>query len=279
MSQPSPLAGATLVSAMWSYAATVLQPARAVRQALPGLPRRVQGEPPAGVPAAGAGPHFSRLHPDPVLLDEPTGHDDLVREFDRSAEVYAAYVQPFSQPIFDEALDTLDRWLRPDARVLDLGCGPGRELLRVARRVPGGEVVGVDLAAGMVVTAHRAARAHGLHTCAFFQADASDLPAAFDGAFDLVYSSLAHHHFPEPAATAAAALRVLRPGGLYAIIDPGPAWYTALSAPLAAWADPGWVGFHTPGEFRRLLAGAGFARVSWQELLPGFGLALGQRGA
>ena len=121
------------------------------------------------------------------------------------------------------------------------------------------------------------ARAHGLDNCAFFQADVGDLPRGFTGKFDLVYNCLAHHHYPDPAAAAAEVLRCLRPGGVYCIVDPGPAWFTALSAPLARWADPGWIGFHTPDEFRRLLAGAGFARTAWVELLPGFGVAVGQK--
>jgi ubiquinone/menaquinone biosynthesis C-methylase UbiE len=226
----------------------------------------------------GLGPHFSLRHDAPVLLSGRTKHDHLVEEFDRTAEVYAEFVQPFSRPIFDEALDKMSGYLKRDSRVLDAGCGPGRELQRVARLVPGGEVVGVDLAAGMVVTAHRAARACGLDNCAFFQADVGELPAEFDGQFDLVYNCLAHHHYPDPAAATAAALRVLRPGGVYCVVDPGPAWYNALSAPVARWADPGWIGFHTPRQFRRLFEESGFERTCWVDLLPGFGLAVGQKG-
>jgi len=121
------------------------------------------------------------------------------------------------------------------------------------------------------------ARAHGLDHCAFFQADVGDLPAEFDEAFDVVYSSLAHHHYPDPPAATREVLRCLRPGGLYCVVDPGPEWFTTMSAPLAKLSDPGWIGFHTPAEFRRLFEAAGFARTSWRELLPGFGLAVGQK--
>jgi SAM-dependent methyltransferase len=271
------LAGATLVNAMWWYAGTVLNPARALRQAgLAGSPT-VQGETPLEPPRPGLGPHFSGLAPAAEDLDRPSGHEPLVAEFDRMAEVYELYVAPFSRPIFEEALAALRPWLVEDARVLDAGCGPGRELRQVARLVPRGEVVGVDLAAGMVAAAARACHAHGLDNTAFVRADVGDLPDTFTDAFDLVYSVLAHHHFPEPAAAAAGAFRCLRPGGLYAVIDPGPAWYNRLAAPLARWADPGWIGFTTPGKFDGLLREAGFSRVSWQSLLPGFGLALGQK--
>ena len=267
-----------LVGAMWSYAAQVLYPAQWLRRT-GGLPRSDWiGDPPTDVPARGLGARFSRDHDHPVLLEAETEHGHLVVEFDRMAEVYDAFVRPFSTPIFDEALAELAAFLRSDSRVLDAGCGAGRELQRVARVVPNGEVVGVDLAAGMVNAAWMDARAHGLGNCAFFQSDVGALPDAFVGSFDLVYNSLAHHHYPEPASAAASVHRVLRPGGVYCVIDPGPAWFNALSAPLAKWADPGWIGFHSPEEFIALFHRAGFARAAWRELLPGFGLAVGQKG-
>lgn len=277
-SSENAVAGAYLVGAMWWYAANVLRPVQALKRAGLPLSSRVIGDEPEVLERPGLGPLFSVRHEAPVLLSERTKHDHLVEEFDRTAEVYAEFVQPFSRPIFDEALEKMSAFLARDSRVLDAGCGPGRELQRVARLVPEGEVVGVDLAAGMVVTAHRAARACGLDNCAFFQADVGELPREFDGGFDLVYNCLAHHHYPDPAAATAAALRVLRPGGIYCVVDPGPAWYNALSAPIAKWADPGWIGFHTPEQFRRLFGTAGFVRTAWLDLLPGFGLAVGQKG-
>lgn len=265
-----------LVGAMWSYAANVLRPAQELKRR-GALVEPTLGEEPADLPRRGLGPWFSTRHERPVLLGRATEHDHLVDEFDRMADVYAAFVRPFSGPIFDEALAVIARWLPSDARVLDAGCGSGTELERVARQVPGGEVVGVDLAAGMVNAAWRNARAHGLDNTAFFQADVGELPRAFTGKFDLVYNCLAHHHYPEPAKAAAEVLRCLRTGGVYCIVDPGPEWYTRISAPIAKWADPGWVGFHTPDEFRALLGAAGFVRTAWIGLLPGFGVAVGQK--
>jgi demethylmenaquinone methyltransferase/2-methoxy-6-polyprenyl-1,4-benzoquinol methylase len=235
------------------------------------------GEHPVDVPERGLGPWFSSRHEAPVLLDAPTEHDQLVEEFDRMGEVYDAFVRPFSEPIFAEALATMADWLRPDARVLDAGCGAGRELRAVARLVPNGEVVGIDLAGGMVNAAHRAARAHGLDNTAFFQSDVGELPDEFTERFDIAYNCLAHHHYPDPPRATREILRCLRPGGVYCVVDAGPAWFTALSAPLARWADPGWIGFHTPDEFRNLFTEAGFARTAWRELLPGFGLATAQK--
>lgn len=269
-------AAAALVGAMWLYAETVLRPAQMLKRTGLYIPR-VIGSEPEKLNRSGLGPKFSIKNKAPVLLDRGTEHDHLVKEFDKMSEVYAEFVRPFSEPLFEEGLAVIKRYLRPDDRVLDAGCGPGRELQQVARLVPEGEVVGIDLAAGMVNTAHRAARAFGLRNCAFFQSDVGDPPAIFTDQFDLVYSCLAHHHYPEPSAASTAIFRCLRPGGLYCVIDPGPAWYNAISAPLAKVADPGWIGFHTPDEFSTLFRNAGFVNTAWFEVLPGFGVAAGQK--
>ena len=267
-----------LLGAMYWYAGAVLYPVHALRRASL-LPRpRLRGEALLPLPRPGLGPHFSRLYPEPVLLDRESPRYHLVEEFDRVADIYHLFVEPFSRPIFSEALPIIDSFLARDARVLDVGCGSGRELCRVARQVRRGEVVGVDLARRMVMAAHRMARARRLGNCAFFQADAADLPASFTRAFDLVYSSLAHHHYTDPAGAARSALRCLRAGGLYCVIDPGPAWFNAISTPFTKLGDPGWVGFRTPQQFRRLFERAGFVRTCWVEILPGFGLAIGQKG-
>ena len=255
----------------------MLYPAKALRRSGIRVVGPPVGEEPAGLPRPGLGRHFSKSRPRPVLLEEPSENRHLVEEFDELAEFYEVLVRPFSTPIFDEALAVIRRYLAPDSRVMDAGCGPGRELRRVAALVPGGEAVGIDLAAGMVKVAHPSALARGLDNCAFFQADVSSLPRGFRGRFDVVYSCLAHHHYPDPHAAAEGVLRCLRPGGVYCVIDPGPAWFNALSAPLGWLADPGWIGWKRPEEFRALLEGAGFARTCWIPLLPGFGLATGQR--
>jgi ubiquinone/menaquinone biosynthesis C-methylase UbiE len=274
---PKQAAEAYLVGWLWWYSASVLYPARLLRLGGVSVVGGPLGEQPVDLPQPGLGRRFSNENSEPILLDEPSEHDHLVEEFDELAEFYELLVRPFSTPIFDEALRVMGRYLAPDSRVLDAGCGPGRELCRVAALLPQGEAVGVDLAAGMVDVAHAAALERGLDNCAFFQADVGSLPRRFDRGFDLVYSCLAHHHYPDPAAAAANVLRCLRPGGVYCVIDPGPAWFNALSAPLARFADPGWIGWKTPEEFRALLDGAGFVRTCWIPLLPGFGIAIGQK--
>ncbi len=77
-----------------------------------------------------------------------------------------------------EALD-----LGPGARVLDVGCGPGRHAVEFARR--GIQVVGIDLSPDFLRIARRRATEAELRV-SFFQADARELP--FDSEFDAVIS-------------------------------------------------------------------------------------------
>ena len=69
--------------------------------------------------------------------------------------------------------------LEPEMRVLDVGCGPGRHALALARR--GIEVVGVDLSPEFVRLAGDAAAAEAL-PAPFVERDVRDLD--FDGEFD-----------------------------------------------------------------------------------------------
>lgn len=267
-----------LVQAMHLYSALVFAPYASGR-ATGLIGRSTLGSLPAPPLAGhkGLGPHFSKLHDRPVLLTHATEHDALVAEFDRMGEIYDAYVRPFSTPLVDAAVREMAPFIRADSRLLDAGCGAGRELCRFSQMVPDGEAVGIDLAAGMVNAAHRAARAKAFDNTAFFQADVGDLPAEFTDRFDLVYSCLAHHHYPDPPAATREIFRALRPGGYYMVIDAGPDWFVESASPLALWADPGWIGFHTPEEFISLFSEAGFQNAGWIDLLPGFGIACAEK--
>ena len=103
----------------------------------------------------------------------------------------------------------------PDgARVLEVGCGPGRLSILLARRY-GLDVFGVDLDPAMIDRARaNAARGGGEHDRepSFLVADVASLSFP-DRSFDLVVSTLSMHHWADPAAGLVQIGRVLRPGG------------------------------------------------------------------
>ena len=78
-------------------------------------------------------------------------------------------------------LETLG--LPPGARVLDVGCGPGRHAIALAEA--GLSVTGVDVSSRFLDLAARAARKAGVRA-AFFEVDARQMP--FDDEFEAVIS-------------------------------------------------------------------------------------------
>jgi SAM-dependent methyltransferase len=109
----------------------------------------------------------------------------------------------------------------PDAaEVLEVGCGPGRLSLRLARR-HGLDVTGVDLDPAMIERARTNAGRPGdrdVRRPSFLVGDVASL-AFPDGSFDLVVSTLSMHHWADPTAGLAEIGRVLRPGGRALVWD------------------------------------------------------------
>ena len=109
----------------------------------------------------------------------------------------------------------------PDgARVLEVGCGPGRLSIRLARQ-HGLEVTGLDLDPAMIARARantdRAANRGGRRP-EFLVGDVAAL-AFPDRSFDLVVSTLSMHHWADPAAGLTEIGRVLRPNARALIWD------------------------------------------------------------
>ena len=112
---------------------------------------------------------------------------------------------------------------------------------------------------------------------AFFQADVGVPPAAFEAYFDAVVCCLAFHHYPDGAAAVRAFHKVLRPGGMVFVADPGPKWFNDMSREIAKLTDPGFIQHRTGVEFQMLFREAGFQSVYWVEALPGIGITVASR--
>jgi SAM-dependent methyltransferase len=272
MSVGRPFLDQAMAMALLSWRVHVFEPVRLLRRLGLFVPATLGEALTPGVYGRG-GRGLSQQYPEPMLLlEEPQGYQD-VREFDRLARLYEAVVRPFSDPIVEEVLRLMQP-LSPSARVLDPSSGPGGSALRLAQRVPEGEVVAADLSRGMVETAWRAARQSGRENMAFFQADVARPPQVFEGYFDAIFCCLSFHHYPDGQEAARAFRRVLAPGGRAFVADPGPAWFNELARPFALLADPGFVRHRTGEEFLRLFTEAGFSSVSWVEVLPGIGVTV-----
>lgn len=112
--------------------------------------------------------------------------------------------------------------VRPDARVLDVGCGVGRWSCRLAAR--GARVTGVDVSAVMLEQARRRAAAHGVGTrCRFLRQDLAALRAG--GWFDLIVGVTVLQHILDTQALRAAVQRLaahLAAGGTLILLEAAP---------------------------------------------------------
>ncbi len=142
-------------------------------------------------------------------------------------------------------------------RLLDIGCGTGRESAALAKRC---SVVALDLSPAMV--AHAAAGHRGpLWLCG----DAENLPLA-DNSVDAIFSSLALQWCEHPGAAFAEMRRVLRPGGCAWIATLGPQTLHELRAAWAAVDDATHVNeFAAREPLERLIGRAGLRVEAWQE--------------
>ena len=111
------------------------------------------------------------------------------------------------------ALLTAAVTLRPGARVLDVGCGTGALLGKLAQ-TQDIDCYGVDIEPQMIAVAAR--RHPGMD---FQVVTATDLPFE-DATFDAVIACMAYHHFADKTGFAFEAARVLRPQGVLYICDP-----------------------------------------------------------
>ena len=177
----------------------------------------------------------------------------------------SARLQRQADELAADSRDLLDRvGLRPGQAVIDLGCGPRGILDLLARRVvPAGRVVGLDADPAHAAMAAEFAAGRGLSGVQIMTADArsTGLPP---GSFDLVHARTLLVNVPDPADVAAEMVRLARPGGWVASMEPDteygrcypphPAFDRLCDIFTAAFrrngADP-WIGRRVPELFRQ----------------------------
>lgn len=105
-------------------------------------------------------------------------------------------------------------------RAVDLGCGPSGIVDLLAERVgSAGQVVGLDFEPANVALAREFAAERGLANVEVIQGDAgrTGFPVA---SYDLVHARTLLINVPDPAAVVAEMVRLARPGGWVAVLEP-----------------------------------------------------------
>jgi ubiquinone/menaquinone biosynthesis C-methylase UbiE len=119
-----------------------------------------------------------------------------------------------AEAIWPQEVSLFPRYgLRPDAKILDAGCGTGEISVRLAQLFPAAQVLGVDILAAHLERGRARAQAMGLQERVRFEERSVyglDLPA---GSFDLVVCRHVLHAIPNADRVLAELARVARGGG------------------------------------------------------------------
>lgn len=176
---------------------------------------------------------------------------------------------------FGDAMHEVDRVLADEAevgeddRVVDLGCGVGGSVLRLAEE-RGADAVGVNVSAEHLGKARRKAVHRDVDDVDFVTMDFEDT-GFDDGSFDVVWSVEAACHAEDTGRWAEEAYRLLEPGGRLVVGD------GYLSKPMEKLdedarrrldvIDEAWVGgeVDTVDGFRQHLEAAGFEDVEFTD--------------
>jgi ubiquinone/menaquinone biosynthesis C-methylase UbiE len=150
----------------------------------------------------------------------------------------------------------------PEFSVLDVGCGGGRTLSKLAVVASQGKVHGIDYSEESVAASRRYnAQAIRGGRVEIQLADVEKLPFA-DNTHDLVTAVETHFYWPDIAAALREIRRVLKPGGTVMLIAEVYKGAEALASRMCEQAAPV-IGMTmlTPDEHRDALASAGFTEV------------------
>jgi len=102
------------------------------------------------------------------------------------------------------------------AHALDVACGPGTFTLAFASHVA--HITGLDFTPALLAVARSAASKDSVSNLSLVCADAVALPHS-GASFDVVTCAYALHHLADPACALAEMFRVLRSGGILALVD------------------------------------------------------------
>jgi malonyl-CoA O-methyltransferase len=140
-------------------------------------------------------------------MTPPLDVQHIRRAFGRAATTYTQHAA-LQREVEDRLLERLEYYSGKPARVLDIGCGPGRASEALRKRFAPGQVIALDLALPMLRRVRTGWRRPLARVCA----DARALPVP-DASIDVLYSNLCVQWIDDLPGLFAEFRRVLKPGG------------------------------------------------------------------
>ena len=182
-------------------------------------------------------------------------HDNVEKQFGSQA---TAYLTSAVHASGNDLLRLGERLAAfPQAYVLDLGCGAGHASFVAAQQVA--NVTAYDLSSQMLEVVSQAARDKELNNITTQQGYAESLPFA-DESFDIVISRYSAHHWHDVGLALREIKRVLKPGGIFIIMDimsPGHPVRDVWLQTVEALRDTSHVRNYSSGEWFSMMTDAG----------------------
>lgn len=152
--------------------------------------------------------------------------------------------------------------IEPGESCLDLGCGRGKDLLKLAEIAgPGGHVFGIDISNKMLKCAQKMINEADVQNISLIKSDLETIPLK-DETLNLIISNCAINHASNKQAVWNEVYRTLKDGGRFVVSD----IYSLTPVPEHCRNSPEavaecWAGSVTREDYLSQLAGAGFERV------------------
>jgi len=134
----------------------------------------------------------------------------------KTAKKYNKESGKWMRKVAKSFIATAKKWGITNGRVLDIGTGTGSLAIEFAKKIPGVEVIGLDLSDVVLEVARE--NAQNVSRVSFEKGDAENMPFE-DDTFDLVISSNTLHLVKNPIKMFDEIQRVLKPKGRFFIGD------------------------------------------------------------
>src|SRR5437763_5723512 len=200
-------------------------------------------------------------------MTDTATHSSLIRDqFTRQATPFSTAAPIANEDALRLIVEAAEAG--PDDSVLDVACGGGIVVCGFAPHVR--HATGIDMTPAMLERARALAAEKGITNVSWREGDVTRLPYP-DGAFTIVVTRFAVHHFPDPPAVFAEMVRVCAPGGRVVVVDscasPDPAKAAEFNR-LELLRDPSHVRALPLAELKGLFHAArlGEPRTSFSEL-------------
>jgi ubiquinone/menaquinone biosynthesis C-methylase UbiE len=144
--------------------------------------------------------------------------DDASKQAEYAHGHHSTVLKSHTWRTVDNSAAYLVPYIKPDMKILDIGCGPGNITVGLAKLVPQGRCTGLDISEGVLQQARDYAASQSQSNVEFVTGNVFKLDYE-DDSFDIVHAHQVLQHLHDPLASIREMKRVVKPGGVVAIRD------------------------------------------------------------